>query len=407
MRELLKTILLGIAGLAFISIPDVGQAAPQVTGLATLAEMSMPDCDGLAVGDIDNDGDLDLLVSASQLGHVYWLEQQDTPTRWKRHTVFKAKYDNPKIEGNALGDFDSDGQLEAISLDQRAAKILVHDAVPSGSGGWRTSTIQSDRQLLQDALTADIADDGRPELIYTWEGKRRGRGGVHALALTGGRPLEPRHWTDHELVQHESAWWLAPALIPDANGEPTILFTARHQLERNPGSRPGLFQLRRDDRDRETWNERAIDQSLNHPLHVDIGNLSGNEATADAVVGGLETRHIHWYDRDEDWKRHRLKVPAFSDNPVSHIWNVETVPVKWASRDLILAVVEAKQQSAIFTFQWRDGRYHPRLLKRLNYGHAMEDRIVCRDLTDDGQVELIIADSGGDRVRIFELRINR
>ena len=204
MRHPVFTAAVTIIGAALALVPTC--SAQHITRIQEITSLEVPDCDGLAVGDIDGDGDLDILSSASRRGEVFWFEQLATPARWKQHPVYTADYENPKIEGNALGDFDGDGQLEAVSLDQRTGRVLLHKPEAAPAGPWQTVSLRTDRAILQDALVADLSGNGLPELIYTWEGNRKGRGGVNRLMFSGNRVLDPGHWRDRSLVVHESAW---------------------------------------------------------------------------------------------------------------------------------------------------------------------------------------------------------
>lgn len=377
--------------------------AQPITGVQEIVSLSVPDCDGLDAGDIDGDGDLDLLASASREGTVFWFEQGDGPTQWTRHSVFAADYEGPKIEGNALGDFNDDGRLEGVSLDQRANRVLLHVAGEDPTEAWETVALRTDRAILQDALVADLAGGDRPELVYTWEGDREGRGGVHSLQFTGEDLLTPADWTDHTLVTHESSWWLAPRLF-DLSGsgqQRDLVYTARHLLNRNPGSRPGLFWLEAPEADG-PWQQHTIDDRLPHPLHVDAGRLTEEGPAHDLVISGFDVSEVYWYDSDEDWERHSLSLPAIDGTEVGRVWNVEAVPLPDQRRDAVLAITEADGTSAMVLFQWNGQEYEPRTLKRLPYGHAMEDRILHQDLTGDAMPELIIADSGGAALRIFQ-----
>lgn len=387
----------------FVVLAAPSSVAQPITGVHEIAALSVPDCDGLDAGDIDGDGDLDLLASASRAGTVFWFEQHDGPTQWTRHRVFAADYEGSKIEGNALGDFNDDGHLEGVSLDQRAARVLLHVAGEDPTGTWETVALQSDRAILQDALVADLVGEERPELIYAWEGEKEGRGGVHSLRFTGGDSLAPVEWEDRALVTHESAWWLAPRLF-DLSGsgqQRDLIYTARHLLDRNPASQPGLFWLEASEGEKQ-WQRHTIDDWPPHPLHVDAGSLTEEPAPHDLVLGGFDVSQVYWYEGAAEWERHSLPLPPIDSTEVGRVWNVKTVPLPDQRRDAVLAVTEAEGTSAMVLFQWNGRQFEPRILKRLPYGHAMEDRILSRDLIGDARPELIIADSGGAALRIFQ-----
>ena len=147
-----------------------------ITGVRTLASMPVQDCDGLALGDIDGDGAVDLLTSSGAEGEVFWFEQGAGPADWRRHSIHEGA---TEIEGNDLADVDGDGQLEAFSLDQEEGTVLLHRPADTPRGSWETEVIRSGRPFLQASLPTDLDDDGRPEFVYTWEGTAPGAGGVH------------------------------------------------------------------------------------------------------------------------------------------------------------------------------------------------------------------------------------
>jgi hypothetical protein len=185
----------------------------------------------------------------------------------------------------------------------------------------------------------------------------------------------------------------------------TLVYTARALRGRNAGARPGVFALRRDAEGR--WHRRTIDDQLPHPLHVDVGQLSADKPGRDLVVGGFNMATVATYRFDGRWVKGELTPPAFSDKPVRKVWNVKTIPLPDQRRDAVLAVCEAGGASALVLWRWRAGRYRGHVVKRFAYSHAMEDRIVWRDMRGDAKPELIIADSGGDQLRVYQLRSSR
>ncbi len=399
MLRLIPAVLLVGFVLGLGPAPTHGQTAP-ITNVTEVASLSVPDSDGVAIGDIDGDGTVDLLTSSGAEGGVFWFEQGNGPTDWQRHTIYG---DATEIEGNDLADLDGDGQLEALSLDQETGEILLHRPVDDPRGEWKTTAIQSGRLFLQASLATDVDGDDRPELVYTWEGTEAGAGGVHWLDYEGGPVHEVDSWTDHRMIVHESAWWLAPRRV-DINEDGLaheILYTARNLKNRNSGAKPGLFWIEPDKGPTSSWQRHAIDTTLTHPLHVDIGQFSADGSNRDLVVGGFETETLSYYTWADSWQRHDLEVPTLNGTPFNEIWNVKALPLPDKRRDAMLAVLSRSTGSAMVLYQPRAGQYQPRVLKRMSYTHPMDDRLILRDLTGDGYPEMIVPDSGGGTLSIY------
>ena len=397
-------LLLSAAVLGLLPGALFGQPAP-ITGLSELVSHPVPDCDGMALGDVDGDGTADLLTSSGANGGVLWFEQGDAPTDWQRHTIYD---DATELEGNELADMDGDGTPEAFSLDQETGEILLHRPVDGPRGDWTTDAIQSDRLYLQASLPADLDGDDRPELVYTWEGTEKDAGGVHWLDYEGGPVQEAASWTDHRMVVHESAWWLVPQRM-DANDDGharEIVYTARNIENRNPGATPGLFWIEPGEDQTTPWTRHAVDTTLTHPLHVDMGQFS-NGSTRDLVVGGFATETLSYYTWASSWQRHDLDLPVLGDTSFREIWNVMALPLPQRDRDAMLAVLSESSGSAIVLYYPQDGEYRHHVLKQVSYTHPLDDRLLLHDLTGDGGPEMIVPDSGGGTLSIYQFeRLN-
>jgi hypothetical protein len=151
------------------------------------------------------------------------------------------------------------------------------------------------------------------------------------------------------------------------------------------------------------WKRHTVDDTLPHPLHVDVGDLSGRGHGQDLVVGGFDTHHVYWYSFSESWKRHALSLPVLDGELPDKVWNVKTTRFS-GGRDGILAPVTRGQKGALLHFEFTGERYELNLLRRIDYDHPMDDRIVLHDLDDDGLAEAFIPDSGSGRSRFVWIK---
>lgn len=394
---------------ASVAAPDAIQLPPPV--IRDVVSLEVFDADGIALGDLTGNGALDILTSEGAKGATLWFEQGADWKDWTPHFIHQIDMDEHEIEGNALGDFNGDGRYEAVSLDQRNGAIYLHKALGDPRGEWKSGVIQADRPLVQDALVTDISGNGRPDLVYTWEGRAAGQGGVHWLEWVGGDPCDSDSWRDHVMTQHESAWWLAPRRM-DFSGDDQrtdIVFTARHLINRNPGSRPGLFWMQPGEDVRAPWKVHTIDDSLPHPLHVDTGDLQGNGDDRDLVVGGFDTERLYYYyfvPEERGWTRHDVSLPALDAIQLDTIWNVKALRLG-GDRDSIFVAASKGDVGAWMLYDFTGQQYEPRILRELNYPHPTEDRILLHDVTGDGQAELFLPDSGPGVNRLHILRLRR
>lgn len=122
---------------------------------------------GCALGDIDGDGRVDILAGQGiHYNDVYWFEQPDDPReRWNRHLITS---DFEKYHDLAVGDVDDDGEPEVVGLSQRSGTIFYYD-IPADP--TREPWPQSHLHVVDDAASVegvwigDVDGDGRTEIV--------------------------------------------------------------------------------------------------------------------------------------------------------------------------------------------------------------------------------------------------
>jgi len=155
------------AGLSFGAIP--GQLVLSSTALGSpaehLVESSHVGAIGVGVGDIDNDGDVDIVGSAQTSGLVLWWENDGgSPPGFTEHTVATPA----GAAGIDVADIDGDGRLDVV-LSMVAPKNKI--SWKQNQGGdpiiWGNQVIQNPWRDAWEISTGDVDGDGNLDVMCT------------------------------------------------------------------------------------------------------------------------------------------------------------------------------------------------------------------------------------------------
>ena len=146
-------------------------------------------CEHLAVADMDNDSDLDIVGVANGDGLVAWWENDgDFESTWTMHLIAEG-LDSP---GNLyVADFDLDGDMDVAAVSQEEPGALAWWQNVDGEGdSWIQYTIVEDLPYnsiynggASEIAGGDLDGDGRPELLVV---------GHISMHLFFSTPIPPR-----------------------------------------------------------------------------------------------------------------------------------------------------------------------------------------------------------------------
>jgi hypothetical protein len=128
--------------------------------------------EGIAVGDIDGDGDLDFAGVGADGHHVVWLENPGSMSLvWKVHIVGdQIDAAQTWLDRIALADLNGDGHLDVIATEERQDRALdahlywFESPADPRKHEWKRHTISRHRSLNSMDI-ADVDGDGKVDIV--------------------------------------------------------------------------------------------------------------------------------------------------------------------------------------------------------------------------------------------------
>jgi hypothetical protein len=138
-------VVLGTPTRAYV-YENTGSGLSQIDSFGSLSSSASSGRVGLALGDIDNDGDLDAVMpnqkSATSQDDAYDVFMNDGTGQFSPLTTGGGKFDPDDGKAVALGDVNKDGYLDAVvAVKGGGSKLYLSNGVTSGVfGGFRLHT---------------------------------------------------------------------------------------------------------------------------------------------------------------------------------------------------------------------------------------------------------------------------
>lgn len=365
-----------------------------------IAIVSNEDVDGLEIIDINNDGKLDIVTCNSESQTVDWWEQVDI-NNWNRHQISDGT-DLVEIEGVKADDFDGDGKIEVIGLDQGGDKIcLFKQDTSDPTGTWSKYDLDLSAPAAQDAHIYDVNGDGKLDFIYTYEGRSLGVGGFYWMEYLGGDPTNNNNWTKHEIAQKEGAFWISKKQV-DLSGDGNFNnFVGTCRFKENPDSVRELLWFDPPADPRNPWSSNIIDDSNQTSgyvsQYIDMGSISSTSNGKDLVVSGADGySKLTLYDESENFNSQIIKNNNYAAIKFFSFTNNEKTEILAGNRDN-----ESIEIIGMFNDNYET--VFSQSLPKIN------DDIPFIDINGDGDKEFIISSagaSGGLFIYSFGRRIN-
>jgi len=116
-------------------------------------------------GDIDGDGDADVLGAAMEGDEIAWWENADAAaTLWIKHSII-SNFDGAVSVHTS--DIDGDGDLDVLGAAFDAGVIAWWENLDSSGESWSQHNVDTEFDLATSVCSEDIDGDGNPDILGT------------------------------------------------------------------------------------------------------------------------------------------------------------------------------------------------------------------------------------------------
>ncbi len=260
-------------------------------------------------GDIDGDGDLDVVMSDIQHNKIVWLENPgNTSEDWIEHTVTSSYYVTNSY-GLDLGDIDGDGDLD-IACSSYTRGYVMYIRNNNGGSSWSMYRFKTGFRYAGTVKLADMDQDGDLDVVcaawYTY---------YHTsdeFLYWFEAPSNPNttSWSGHK-ISNSPYYYMYTYFgmdVGDINGDdypdviastyPRYSYYGYNQLAyyKNPKSTSG------------SWSKTVIDSSAQRIFCVEIADMD-NDNDNDVIAASYDGNRIKYYNQTSSgWSENNIKT---------------------------------------------------------------------------------------------------
>ncbi len=286
----------------------------------TIAQAENEFTTDMQIGDVDNDGDPDIIVPDGPQGKVYWFENPrpagnpKTPGDWKRHLIGEQGTWAHDVE---TGDFDGDSRLDVVT---RKAETIVW--LQKEPGSFTRVAIPAALQNGEGMGVADVNNDGRPDILQ------------NGYWLENPADAAADVWIKHAVDLALPRQVSVTALDVNGDGRLDLLFAPAESE-----GRLAWYEAPPDAVNRAAvngkWMEHVIDPEVSHIHTFKIADMN-NDGQPDLVTAEMhqsKSRRVCVYYKDgSQWKRQVLSTTGSHNLRVGDIGNdgdIDIVGANW------------------------------------------------------------------------------
>lgn len=281
------TTIVTMISISIIVMPVSGQWVKNIIG------ENLTWTAGLASGDIDGDGDVDIATTVSKTLNtpgdedVVWYEND--VTGWTKHFVDTVVGG----VGIVIEDFDGDGKQD-IAISGWSTNTVKWYKNEGGSPiQWKPDTIDASLLMAEWIEVADLDNDSDPDVIAT---------GYQADVVVwyrnnGGTSI---NWTKDTIGANLGGALICQAGDIDGDNMTDVIAT---------GATTNDIILYKNENNGESWTKYIIDANLPGASVARVADLD-NDNDADVIATGTSANDVVWYENDGgtpvSWAKHTI-----------------------------------------------------------------------------------------------------
>ena len=277
------------------------------------------------IGDVDGDGDLDVVIVKNLRGDLFWFENNGKPNNdklWRRHVITT---DLPGAYDVALADFDMDGDLDVAASSWLLGNQFAwfeNDGSPS-DGEWHKHMIEEDVAETRTMRAADFDGDGDADLLGT------GRKANHVIWYENHRDAGSVIWKKHLI--DDTSRCPAHGNPTDMDGDGDLDVVMALGFYYRPGSGDTSASLKREDNQivwyensgkpaAGLWKKHVIGTRFDDAFEAVAADLDSDGDIDVAATSWRNPGRVAWFENHGDpkktWTKHLLKNNWRSANHV-------------------------------------------------------------------------------------------